>query len=198
MIPGFCDALQSLTPETLKELDSLCSRTYPAKVEKTWRKEIREWHRDNRITDPEGDLPGGNATAVDNTLRRFGIFCTNSAQIQPERVPGQQDDMLHVVYPLYSRINHSCVPNANMVLGAGDPSGTGLCRSLCDIQAGQQIFIAYVQWSSSRKQRAKDLGYWGFKCRCEACVSSPGSNGKRLKQKLRLLKSWRRRGEMET
>ncbi|KAI0475957.1 hypothetical protein GGR56DRAFT_640448 [Xylariaceae sp. FL0804] len=75
----------------------------------------------------------------------------------------------HGLFPLYSRLNHSCIPNTK---GPGSElelkEGVMTCHALCDISAGEEILITYNQhfgcWT--RAERHRQLG---FVCHCPAC-----------------------------
>ena len=83
-----------------------------------------------------------------------------------------------------SRLNHSCVPNADHFYD--DKSG---CKSVVanrDIDAGAEITIAYIDHCKPRVQRQVELRTWGFVGQCAACdVRHPDSRAH--EQRLKVL-----------
>lgn len=70
------------------------------------------------------------------------------------------------LFRIVARINHSCAPNA---CAHYRPSGTEAVYALRDIEAGEEIEIAYFDITmafSDRQARAKS---WGFQCSCPVC-----------------------------
>lgn len=79
---------------------------------------------------------------------------------------GSTDNDTSGVFPTISRVNHSCVPNAE----AECPGGLGKIRAKQDIAEGDEIFISYKPSMSDDDDRRKREGLLkGFVCRCYAC-----------------------------
>ncbi|KAK3937293.1 hypothetical protein QBC46DRAFT_267878 [Diplogelasinospora grovesii] len=75
------------------------------------------------------------------------------------------------VFPLYSRINHSCVPNVHNAYNPGIQRLT--VYSIRDIGAGEQITTSYISSAyRTREQRREETENWGFVCSCLACTDT--------------------------
>ncbi|KAI1858512.1 uncharacterized protein JN550_012559 [Neoarthrinium moseri] len=71
------------------------------------------------------------------------------------------------IYYTYSRINHSCVPNA---YGTCDAANNMYLRALRPISLGEEITISYHEQDNlPRDERAKMIESWHFTCSCPAC-----------------------------
>ena len=78
------------------------------------------------------------------------------------------------VFPLASRINHSCVPNINFAYNSLLEMET--FNAVRDIAAGEELTIMYINGvSRTHTQRQAELDKWGFTCTCPACDTTvPG------------------------
>ncbi|TKA26450.1 hypothetical protein B0A50_05286 [Salinomyces thailandicus] len=75
-----------------------------------------------------------------------------------------------------ARINHSCTPNAYWHYR---PSmGAQIVQSIQDIEAGDEIEIAYFSILQNRAARQQKSKGWGFQCACAACAPDGRSVGK--------------------
>jgi hypothetical protein len=92
----------------------------------------------------------------------LGIWCTNGMTSLSGR---------NSVYPLLSRANHSCTPNAAYALApAAAPEGVMRLRCVRDTRAGDEVLIAYTETTVPRDQRRAYLArQYGFACACPAC-----------------------------
>ncbi|POY74692.1 hypothetical protein BMF94_2167 [Rhodotorula taiwanensis] len=84
------------------------------------------------------------------------------------------------ISPLTAMINHSCAPNA-VVVYPSFPDSTSSDRrymavvALRDLVAGEEILTSYVDLSSTKAARQKELEErYKFRCACEGCVGRPG------------------------
>lgn len=66
-----------------------------------------------------------------------------------------------------SRLNHSCVPNADHFYD--DKSGCQSVFSTRNIDQGEEITIPYIDHSQPRRERQAQLSTWKFTCQCPAC-----------------------------
>ncbi|GAB5585756.1 hypothetical protein Unana1_00656 [Umbelopsis nana] len=74
-------------------------------------------------------------------------------------------------YPIGSLFNHSCRPNA-VALYNGT---TQIIRLLEDVDAGEEITLAYIDVANSRRDRAEKLWEkYFFECDCKRCTSTDG------------------------
>jgi hypothetical protein len=66
-----------------------------------------------------------------------------------------------------SRFNHACTPNTCFSWNAA--VGAETLHSMCDISAGEEVTISYVDMEHDKRLRAWELRHYGFVCGCEAC-----------------------------
>ncbi|THH13315.1 hypothetical protein EW146_g6893 [Bondarzewia mesenterica] len=83
------------------------------------------------------------------------------------------------LYTLHSHLNHSCDPN---ISARHLDQRTALSRLTLlarrDINAGEELCVAYVDPSLGVKQRREQLGAWGFGvCQCERCIREEKEEG---------------------
>ncbi|KAH3974944.1 hypothetical protein HBH98_082540 [Parastagonospora nodorum] len=76
------------------------------------------------------------------------------------------------LFPLASRINHACRPNA-YVLFCPTSGLTMAIRASRAIKIGEEITISYLPVGLSSHDRKTLLQPWGFTCHCALCDSSP-------------------------
>jgi len=70
------------------------------------------------------------------------------------------------VFLAISRINHSCRPNCR--------HSQGRVVAARRLRRGEEVTISYIaDQVATAAERAAELAYWGFVCRCEACLG-PG------------------------
>ncbi|KAG7357106.1 CMP/dCMP deaminase zinc-binding protein [Nitzschia inconspicua] len=82
-----------------------------------------------------------------------------------------------LLYDTFSRVNHSCNPNAVIVTNSDDDKNTGGQRLVAatKIQNGEEIFISYLGLflyadTTTRRKKLKQTKY--FECQCQRCTSS--------------------------
>lgn len=165
---AFCNEIRQLSQEKLKEFDQLYCN--PEHMNGETRARVRQWYRDQGITNANGETLKGKKLqdTAKPMVKRFAIFLTN--RISMSATEGEESSGPTVgVFPLFSRINHSCVPNVH---NQYNPTLRRLTLHACrDIEAGEQIFVSYVEYACrTRQQRASELAYWGFVCDCSACL----------------------------
>ena len=81
------------------------------------------------------------------------------------------------LFPLISRANHSCAPNADFL--TREPAGVQEIVATVDIPRGQEITLCYLpaaeQGSDVREvRRAYTREFYGFHCNCRACTLEVG------------------------
>ncbi|KAI4753226.1 hypothetical protein E4T52_09310 [Aureobasidium sp. EXF-3400] len=79
------------------------------------------------------------------------------------------------VWPVASRANHSCLPNAEYSF-LGDFM---LVRANKDIPKGEEITISYVPTTGKFEQQKMALRNWNFKCECKLCCAENAWDGTR-------------------
>lgn len=106
-------------------------------------------------------------------MERYAKFYTNSAEIKSNgRYMGAG------LFLSFSRLNHSCVPNA---FSNWNPSiERQTVQAARDIAAGEQIFFSYLgregTFKSQKERAAMIEKFWGFECGCSDCVNSEASD----------------------
>ncbi|KAK8074572.1 hypothetical protein PG997_009235 [Apiospora hydei] len=159
----FCTQLARLSKDEIETLSQLHCNPQVFKGED--RPAIAKWYNENSATDANGQELKGKKRQESRkkTLRRFGVFITNSSGITLDGKVGRG------VFALFSRINHSCVPNARY--GWNETIQRFTVHVSREIEPDEQIFISYLPLTyEGRTKRAEQLeANWGFECACEAC-----------------------------
>ncbi|CAK3875243.1 TPR domain [Lecanosticta acicola] len=76
------------------------------------------------------------------------------------------------LFPLYSRINHSCLPNVQNSYNA--TLGKLTVHAIRDIKAGAELCTSYIFNLRTKEQRHEQLkNTWSFDCQCEVCDNTP-------------------------
>ncbi|KAK0433406.1 hypothetical protein EV421DRAFT_1430216 [Armillaria borealis] len=78
------------------------------------------------------------------------------------------------VFKDLSRINHSCSPNTHRKFYMS--SFSMQLRAARDIEEGEEIFTNYTGILRPAAERAEDLGIYGIKCTCRACLDPAKSD----------------------
>ncbi|KAI1104095.1 SET domain-containing protein [Jackrogersella minutella] len=130
------------------------------------RREAWTFYKNKKWRDRDGNTLQGKklARAVKKTINLCAIYLTHNVQLGPGGKYGSG------VFSLYSRINHSCAPNAH---NSWNPTMKRLTlHATQDLKAGDQIFVNYIgHVCRTRQQRAFSLfATWGITCECEACT----------------------------
>ncbi|KAI1393980.1 SET domain-containing protein [Hypoxylon trugodes] len=131
-------------------------------------REVWGFHKARRWKDNDGNILQGKKLqkAVKKSLNLCAIYLTNNVQLGPAGKYGEG------VFSLYSRVRHSCVPNAH---NSWNPTiGRLTIHAIHDIKAGDQIYVDYTgNVCRTRQQRAFSLSAtWGITCDCTACTKS--------------------------
>ncbi|CAJ2502798.1 Uu.00g101920.m01.CDS01 [Anthostomella pinea] len=119
----------------------------------------------------------------------ISIFEYNNAEIEQVDVPadfGRVDrvDRAAAVFRLYSRINHSCTPNAIGIWHRGRQMA--ILRALRDINAGEEITVAYITNTvEPRQSRTVWHKFWPLVCHCSACEGPEFKDHESRRQKLK-------------
>ena len=73
-----------------------------------------------------------------------------------------------------SRMNHSCVPNADHFFG--DELGWKFFVANRDIPEGEEITVSYIDHTKTLTERLRNLRNWAIDCQCPGCdVNHPES-----------------------
>ncbi|EGO03005.1 hypothetical protein SERLA73DRAFT_103070 [Serpula lacrymans var. lacrymans S7.3] len=77
------------------------------------------------------------------------------------------------LYTLHAHLNHSCTPSISVRhLDQHNALSRITIIARKDIDAGEELFISYVNPAARLKERRRNLAEWGFgQCQCERCLS---------------------------
>lgn len=158
----FCDAVNLIDPKMTGFADLHCNARL-----------LNENLPGNIVTQIRAESPKSPIDVQNEAFRSFlelyAIYQTNAVIITKDN-----QDVGSGLFLTYSRINHSCVPNAYNMWNSNTNRQT--VHAGRDIKAGQQIFVSYLGDSGdtmTRDQRLKQTQlYWGFICSCKACTRS--------------------------
>ncbi|RWA08362.1 hypothetical protein EKO27_g6746 [Xylaria grammica] len=163
-LPAFCAALQHLPQADLQNLGHLHCNGLHNTTE--MRQKVRQWYRDRGTTDANGDILKGKKLQdfAKSTAKRFAIFLSNRVEMSTNETDGSG------VFPLHSRMNHSCIPNTHSAYNASIQRLT--THAIRDIQAGEQLTTSYLETLCQVFQQRKRMieRDWGFVCGCHACT----------------------------
>lgn len=112
--------------------------------------------------------------------KEMRIWETNSIGWEGE----SSEPEMRAVFLNISRINHSCLPNAEII--QNKTSKRMEVHSHHDVRAGEEITIDYVpesQYQTAAERNASLKSLYGFTCSCRACIDpdfSPLSDKRRL------------------
>ncbi|XXG98938.1 hypothetical protein Hte_005271 [Hypoxylon texense] len=98
---------------------------------------------------------------VELVIKIMAIYAVNNAELSNDCKYSSG------VFATYTRINHSCIPNAAWTWQP-ESQALEVCASQ-DIAADEEITISYIITISSYRSRAVQLADYGFECRCRAC-----------------------------
>ncbi|KAG5642440.1 hypothetical protein DXG03_002786 [Asterophora parasitica] len=114
-----------------------------------------------------------NAHTEDGSGPIYGRVRTNNI-LALDEPGGDSSRAMIAVFKDISRINHSCVPNAEY--GKLDVASLSLqLHAIRDIKKGEEIFIAYCPPTMPTTKRQAKLEPYGFQCTCRVC-SDPNSD----------------------
>ncbi len=81
---------------------------------------------------------------------------------------------IKVIDPTLSHINHSCDPNAYIMMDGPQVS----IRTLKPIQRNEEILISYIDTTNPYLRRQSELkSRWFFDCKCSKCQQGPSLSG---------------------
>ncbi|KAM3499719.1 hypothetical protein MY10362_007052 [Beauveria mimosiformis] len=184
-LDAFCSAFQQLTGAERSIFDQLhCD--YSRDIISKLLNAVRRWRRRNLTSDTDGSLlERSRCTKVSHIIYdRFYMFLSNCVYLGAERVSGKG------LFALFSRINHSCVPNTYWTFNAAIERLT--VHAISHIRVGEQITISYIKDSIAPKRvRTFKLERWNFSCSCTACTD-PAMEARieRIRELKRLLASY--------
>lgn len=153
--------------EDLETLDELCwDEILPDSDQEKAQTTIHKWHEQH------GDGKGHKLNtrklrrADRRAFTRFSIFVDNRMGMGRDSMYGQG------LFPLRSRINHSCGPNA---FTSYNPTIERLTvHASRDIRVGDEVLTEYTNGTFlKRVDRQAMMRHWGFVCHCRACTN-PG------------------------
>lgn len=165
----FCEEIYKAPEDNvakIAELSLLPLIRERAKKDHCTNQEVWAFYKSKRWKDSQGNFLRGKKLhkAIMKTMDLCNIFRVNSVYLGPEGKYGSG------LFSLYSRMNHSCVPNVH---NSYNPTLKQLTiHAINDIKTGEQIFVDYIgNACRTRQQRAFHLyNTWGITCKCEACT----------------------------
>lgn len=85
----------------------------------------------------------------------------------------QGDHNAQGLYPMISRFNHSCVPNA--IYHWREDLGTNVVIVTKALTGGEEICVPYFKslFMNSGERNKRTMISWGFQCKCKACSIVP-------------------------
>jgi hypothetical protein len=109
---------------------------------------------------------------------RMAIFHTNSVSM------GDAGQYGTGLFPLFSRLNHSC--NANVHHSFNVTTGKETVYAVRQINKGEELVTSYMPTAwRTRKQRTEHLQQgWGFSCACKVCVGPNAANSERRRERM--------------
>ena len=140
----------------------------PARQEEVLKLHVHQDGLRNTVTAARSIMREEHSDLASKQLKLKDILDCNACSFGVAE-PGYMGLFLHT-----SRLNHSCVPNAE---GYYDrKSGHMYIRALTDIGAHEEITISYIYHILPRAKRQELLSNWRFVCRCPACnICHPSS-----------------------
>ncbi|KAI0120381.1 SET domain-containing protein [Hypoxylon sp. NC0597] len=165
----FCKAVDKLPEDKIAEiakLSCLPSAAENIKNDEGIRHQVWSFYKAKKWKDSQGNPLQGKKLqrSVKRTINLCTIYLTNNVQLGPEGKYGSG------IFSLYSRIGHSCVPNAH---NSWNPTMERLTvHTTRDLKAGDQILVDYTgNVCRTRQQRAFSLfNTWKITCNCVACT----------------------------
>ncbi|KAI1136892.1 SET domain-containing protein [Hypoxylon sp. FL0543] len=139
------------------------------------------------LTEDEG-IKDAEVLQVELELLRkiMAIYLSNRTSM------GDHGELGFGIFPKFSRINHSCVPNATFVF---NPETERVdVYALKEIKSDEEITVAYFDIVAPSSERRETLESFGFTCTCAACEGPEqeirDSRRQRLSEMLRILKAY--------
>ncbi|KAI5370079.1 Putative SET domain-containing protein [Septoria linicola] len=136
--------------------------------------------RDARLREKLGER-GFDPRGIDEMVKVASIMQTNAFNVDVGDGSGRNHRGL---FANVARINHSCAPNAHVCFyqsESTDVSGRMVVHALRDLQAGEEVLIAYFSILLPRSERQSKARKWGFTCQCSACKSDKDSHERQRK-----------------
>ncbi|KAF2644524.1 SET domain-containing protein [Massarina eburnea CBS 473.64] len=135
---------------------------------------------EGRGEDGEGNEVVDNGKEERQELRRRSGYETKSGDGEEMEGKLEDDIMLtngfgseiagtkcRALYPLISRINHECNPNAFVLFSRAGISMA--VKAYRDIEEGEELSISYITLGQPFQHRHRALSRWGFACHCSLC-----------------------------
>jgi hypothetical protein len=164
-IAAFCNALMTLSEADCNTLDGLHCNTEVNTAKR--RAKIYQWCREHGMaeTSQRDEKAKGLNDVAEVTSKRYAIFNSNKMNM----AKGFDGAGGVAVYTLFSRMNHSCVPNVHNIY---NPTLQRLTvHANQDIEAGEQLFIAYFRTACrTLQERRAFMKVWGFVCSYVLCT----------------------------
>ncbi|OCH84880.1 SET domain-containing protein [Obba rivulosa] len=128
-----------------------------------------------------------NSHLHDGSPALIGILRTNGFSVSGElrkvfpSLPKDELSLFTAIGEVLSRVNHSCRPNANILMDM--PSFSLQLVALRPIAAGEEITVSYTNVMGTHAERQRKLAPYGFTCTCHTCVNPALSDDRRRQLK---------------
>lgn len=170
-LPELCKAIDKLPDANATELANIfcpSSIIEPLRTDLRVRNTVWAHYKAKKWKDDDSGHVLSQGPSRRKLVRRTTNLCVKflvtSVQLGPSGKYGSG------VFPIHSRIGHSCEPNAH---NAWNPTIQRLTlHATRDIRAGEEVCVDYTaNVCRTRRQRAFVLlSSWGVNCRCAACT----------------------------
>ncbi|KAI0385481.1 hypothetical protein F5Y04DRAFT_276810 [Hypomontagnella monticulosa] len=109
---------------------------------------------------------------IDRYARVELIYRSNAFEIGEPSLndDGKINRRCSAVFPIASRLNHSCRPN--LFYTTEMLPGFIICTAARDIKKGEELTISYLPYNTPERRRAWLRADDGFHCQCEICVGN--------------------------
>ncbi|KAI1081825.1 hypothetical protein F5B20DRAFT_588377 [Whalleya microplaca] len=118
----------------------------------------------NRIAESARyDSKESRELAVEEQIRLVAIYDTNNACVSSVNQPPTDFG----IFPIFSKANHSCTPNAYW---SYNPEARRMTvHAIRDLAPGEEILVSYCDLLQPAWGRAQEFQRYCFQCTCEAC-----------------------------
>ncbi|KAI0884307.1 uncharacterized protein GGS22DRAFT_194847 [Annulohypoxylon maeteangense] len=165
-VERFCRAWQQLSLGNKQKI--LALHCDPGRYEQAngQRSDFERWSRSQYRGRSLTESYPQHIKRVEELIRARAIVWTNCASV------GSRNGI--AVYPIFSRINHSCDPNCDWNINES-PYNLYI-QAKKNIKVGEQLSITYdssissLSSPASLEKRRERLRGWGFECACSRCV----------------------------